>query len=413
FFLFLAFSYFKRTKTFLVVEFPACASFSILCLSNLAFIHDFFLFFLVMEAVAFITILFTILNFSKLSVEGSVKYFIMNSLAAGLFLMGCLMIYSVCMSTNFLVLHELLSAKFSEAGSKPVGTTLILGLGSIFIIISVIFKLGGYPFNAYVPDVYESSPTFVIFFLSVLVKGTFFLYLIRLLAFVFCDLSFFCSVVLALSSVSSILIGAVGGLTQNNIKRLFGYASVNQLGFLLAGLSFSNYFSFKVTIFYFFVYILVASIFLFVISSSYNESAGRSIQFFSELKSLPILSSGVSSMIPLHFIFLFSVFSMCGLPPLAGFFAKYFLMFEILKGGAFSMVFFILLGSAISAFYYLKLVFQLVSYGPTSGPDHSNDKFFFESGYELEKTSVIVTKYPVIQLMDLGAFVVFYMPIIL
>ena len=88
FFLFLAYSYFKRTKTFLVVEFPACASFSILCLSNMAFVHDFFLFFLVMEAVAFITVLFTILNFSKLSVEGAVKYFIMNSLAAGLFFNG-------------------------------------------------------------------------------------------------------------------------------------------------------------------------------------------------------------------------------------------------------------------------------------------------------------------------------------
>ena len=236
FFLFLAYSYFKRTKTFLVVEFPACASFSILCLSNMAFVHDFFLFFLVMEAVAFVTVLFTILNFSKLSVEGAVKYFIMNSLAAGLFLMGCLMIYSVCMSTNFLVLHEFISLKFSGGAAKLASPNLILGLGAAFIIISVIFKLGGYPFNMYVPDVYESSPTFVIFFLSVLVKGTFFLYLIRLLAYVLFDLNFFCSIVLALSAVSSILIGCAGGLIQNNIKRLFGYASVNQLGFLLAGL---------------------------------------------------------------------------------------------------------------------------------------------------------------------------------
>ena len=361
-FLFLSYSYFKRTKTFIVVEFPACASFSILCLSNLAFVHDFFLFFLVMESVAFITVLFTILNFSKLSVEGSIKYFIMSALAAGLFLMGCLMIYSVCMSTNFLILHELISVKFARGGASLASPILILGLGSILIVISVIFKLGGYPFNAYVPDVYESSPTFVIFFLSVLVKGAFFLYLIRLLAHVFFDLSFFCFIVLALTAVSSMMIGAIGGLIQNNIKRLFGYASVNQLGLLLAGLSVSNYFSFKVTIFYFFIYILVSSLFLFVISLSYNESIGRSIQYLSELKSIPNLAHEVSTTVPLHFIFIFSVFSMCGLPPLAGFFAKYFLMFEILKGGSFSMIFFILLGSALSAFYYLKLVFQLVSY---------------------------------------------------
>ena len=413
FFLFLAYSYFKRTKTFLVVEFPACASFSILCLSNMAFVHDFFLFFLVMEAVAFVTVLFTILNFSKLSVEGAVKYFIMNSLAAGLFLMGCLMIYSVCMSTNFLVLHELISLKFSGGASRLVSPNLILGLGAAFIVMSVIFKLGGYPFNTYVPDVYEASPTFVVFFLSVLVKGTFFLFLVRLLAYTLFDLSFFCSIVLAVSAVSSILIGCAGGLFQNNIKRLFGYASVNQLGFLLAGLSVSNYFSFKVTMFYFFIYILVASIFLFVISSSYNESVGRSIQYLSELKSLPIISSEAPSLIPLHFIFVFSVFSMCGLPPLAGFFAKYFLMFEIMKGDSFSMVFFILLGSALSAFYYLKLVFQLVSYGTTSTPDHSNDKFSFEAGYEVPKTRFLGLWHPVAKSMDMGAFIVFYMPLIL
>ena len=191
FFLFLAYSYFKRTATFIIMEFPACASFSILCLANLSFIHDFFLFFLVMEAVAFVTVLFTILNFSKLSVEGAIKYFIMNSLAAGLFLMGCLMIYSVCMSTNFLVLHEFFLVKFYRTPGNLVSPNLILGVGSIFIVISILFKLGGYPFNTYVPDVYESSPTFVIFFLSVLVKGAFFLYLIRLLAYLFFKFTFF------------------------------------------------------------------------------------------------------------------------------------------------------------------------------------------------------------------------------
>ncbi len=384
FFLFLAYAYFKKTNTFLVVEFPACASFSILCLANMSFVHDFFLFFLVMEAVAFVTILFTILNFSKLSVEGAIKYFIMNSLAAGLFLMGCLMIYSVCMSTNYFVLHELISVKIGEKGSNLASPNFILGLGAILIVVSVIFKLGGYPFNLYVPDVYESSPTFVVFFLSVVVKVTFFLYLIRLLSYVFFDLSFFCSVVLALSAVSSILIGSIGGLIQGNIKRLFGYASVNQIGFLLAGLSALTYISIKATVFYFFIYISAASIFLFVISSSYNESAGRSIQFFSELKSLYNLSAMSTMAIPLHLVFIFSVFSMCGLPPLAGFFGKYFLMFGILKDGSFIMVFFILLGSAISAFYYLKFVFQLVSYDSTIGPDLSNDVYSFEDGYDLK-----------------------------
>jgi len=95
------------------------------------------------------------------------------------------------MSTNFLVLHEIFSLKFSGAAVKLSSPNLILGVGAAFIVISVIFKLGGYPFNMYVPDVYESSPTFVIFFLSILVKSTFFLYLIRLLVYVFFDLSFF------------------------------------------------------------------------------------------------------------------------------------------------------------------------------------------------------------------------------
>ena len=218
---------------------------------------------------------------------------------------------------------------------------------------------------------------------------------------------------MAVSAVSSMLIGSIGGLNQNNIKRLFGYASVNQLGFLLAGLSVSSYFSFKITIFYFFIYTLVASIFLFIISSTYNASMGRSIQYLSELKSLPNLAPSVPSTVPLHFIFVFSVFSMCGLPPLAGFFAKYFLMFEILKGGSFLMIFFILLSSALSAFYYLKLVFQLTPYGSSSTPDHSNDKYFYETGYELQKSNLIVGKYPTVQFIDVGAFVVFYMPLIL
>jgi NADH-quinone oxidoreductase subunit N len=112
----------------------------------------------------------------------------------------------------------------------------------------------------------------------------------------------------------------------------------------------------------------------------------RSIQYLSELKSLPVLSHEAPSTIPLHFIFLFSVFSMCGLPPLAGFFAKYFLMFEIMKGDSFLMIFFILLGSALSAFYYLKMIFQLIGYGAVSEPDHSKDKFTFDAGYEILKT---------------------------
>jgi NADH-quinone oxidoreductase subunit N len=211
----------------------------------------------------------------------------------------------------------------------------------------------------------------------------------------------FCTVSLVVSSISSIVIGCVGGLFQNNIKRLFGYASVNQLGFLLAGLSVSNYFSFRVTIFYFFIYILVASTFLFTISLSYNESTSRTVEFLNELKNLVVISEGVSTEVPLHIIFLVSVFSMCGLPPLAGFFAKYFLMFEVLKGGYFSMVFFILLGSALSAFYYLKLIFQLVSYD--SGfekSDLSNDYYVFEPGYEFS-TSHEKISYPILLVMDI------------
>jgi len=95
--------------------------------------------------------------------------------------------------------------------------------------------------------------------------------------------------------------------------------------------------------------------FLFVISSAYNESADRSIQYLSELKSVPVLSFKAPSIFPLHFIFLFSVFSMCGLPPLAGFFSKYFLMFEIMKGGSFSMVFFYFIGERFKCFLLFKI----------------------------------------------------------
>jgi len=272
--------------------------------------------------------------------EAAMKYFVLGALASGMLLYGMSMIYGMTGSLNIADINNALMS-----GPK-IHSVLILGL--VFIVSGLAFKLGAVPFQMWVPDVYEGSPTAVTMLISSVPKLAAFALVIRLLVQGLPTLAVDWQQMLMIMAVLSIIIGNITAIAQTNLKRMLAYSTISHIGFVLYGLMSASMNGFIFAMFYVVSYVLMtlAGFGMILLLSRKGFEADK----LDDLK-------GLNQRSPWHaFLMLIVMFSMAGVPPTLGFYAKFSVLQAALAAGYLWLVVFAVLMAVIGAFYYLRVI---------------------------------------------------------
>nr|YP_009327226.1 NADH dehydrogenase subunit 2 [Aphanomyces astaci]AOQ30600.1 NADH dehydrogenase subunit 2 [Aphanomyces astaci] len=282
---------------------------------------------------------------SPLSIEAALKYFILGSIASSFILLGISIIYGVFGTLNFGNIFLILSNVFYFENIN-----LIIGFinGFLFILTGIFFKMGSAPFHFWLPDVYEGAPNNITAFFAIVPKIAYIGLLIRFIFDVFIDISSFFEIIFYICAVLSMLIGSLSALQQKKIKRLLAYSSISHVGFILIGFTSNLFESIPAILLYIIIYIIM-SINLWTTYLSLNINH-KPIKYLTDLSNIFNFNK------LLAFIIITNIFSMSGIPPLAGFFSKLFLFIVAIKAKYFGLVFFSILISILSSFYYLRII---------------------------------------------------------
>ena len=272
--------------------------------------------------------------------EAGLKYFILGSLASGILLYGISLIYGATGSTQ--IADVAIALKAMSGHISPVAV-----LGSIFIIVGISFKVAAAPFHMWAPDVYEGSPTPVTAFIAIMPKVAAFAVFFRILTVGFATLQDHWGPVFQLLGIGSLAVGAIGAIAQTNIKRLLAYSSIGHVGFLLVGFAAGNVEGYQSVLVYLSIYIFMSLGAFCLILIVSRDGVGDEINDYAGLaKKRPLLA----------FLMAMFMLSMAGIPPLAGFIAKLYVLVALVKAGMLVLAIAGVLFSAIGAFYYLRVI---------------------------------------------------------
>ena len=320
------------------IEYPILLLSSILGMSIMISSNDLIVFYMGLELQSLA--LYVLASFKRenpLSAESGLKYFVLSALSSGLLLYGCSLIYGYAGSTNFDIIS-------SNINSVNYGLTL----GIVFILVGLAFKISAVPFHMWAPDVYQGSPTSVTIFFAILPKIAALTVFIRFLYIPFINLIDQWQIIIIFLSIASMIFGAVAAIGQKNLKRLMAYSSISHMGFALAGLAVGTNEGIQSSITYMSLYVIMnlsffSSLFMLKINQKYYET----IDDLSGLsKNHPMLSLAM----------LVSLFSLAGIPPLAGFFAKFYIFMAVIEQEMYFLAIVGLLSTVVAAFYYLRII---------------------------------------------------------
>jgi NADH-quinone oxidoreductase subunit N len=271
------------------------------------------------------------------STESGLKYFVLSALASGLLLYGCSFIYGFTGSTNF----EIISANLNDANTGAV-------FGIVFIIVGLAFKVSAVPFHMWTPDVYEGSPTSVTSFFALVPKIAAISVFIRFMYVPFVNVINQWQTIIIFLSIASMILGAVAAIGQSNIKRLMAYSSIGHMGYALAGIATGTNSGIQSTIIYLTIYLVMNLGAFGCIFMMKRENI-----FYENINDL----SGLSKNHPmLALSFLIILFSLAGIPPLAGFFAKFYIFMAVIEMKMYTLAIIGLVTTVVSTFYYLRVI---------------------------------------------------------
>ncbi len=297
------------------------------------------------------------------STEAGLKYFVLSALSSGLLLYGCSLIYGFTSSTNF----EIISDNLNSFNNAAI-------FGVVFVLTGLSFKISAVPFHMWAPDVYEGSPTSITCLFSIVPKIAGITIFIRFLYVPFINVIDQWQIIIIFISVSSMILGAIAAIGQKNIKRLVAYSSIGHMGYILAGLSTGSNEGIQSSI----SYIIIYSLMNLGIFSCIFMMRRKNI-FYENIEDL----SGLSKNHPLMaFSMLILLFSLAGIPPLAGFFAKFYIFMAVIKSEMYFLAIVGLTTTVISAFYYLRII-KIIYF------DESKDKFELQESYGLKITLIM------------------------
>ncbi len=275
------------------------------------------------------------------SSEAGLKYFVLGALASGLLLYGASLIYGFAGSTNFDRIAEALTASGQRASPGLV-------VGVVFVISALAFKVSAVPFHMWTPDVYEGAPTPVTAFFAMAPKVAAVALLARVLLGPFGDVAAQWQQVMLLVSMGSMLLSAFAAIGQRNIKRLMAYSSIGHVGYALMGVAVASDEGLRGLLIYMAIYI-VMNVGTFAVIVAMRRG-GRAVERVDDLAGLGRTDPGMAMWMAVF------MFSMAGIPPLAGFFGKLYVFLAAVKGGFWVLATVGVLTSVVSAYYYLRII---------------------------------------------------------
>jgi NADH-quinone oxidoreductase subunit N len=300
---------------------------------------------------------------SVFSAEAGLKYFVLGALSSGLLLYGCSLIYGFTGTTSFAGIASVL-----QGGERSIG--LIFGM--VFLLTGIAFKISAVPFHMWTPDVYQGAPTPVTAFMAAAPKVAAFAMLIRVVQDVFPAVGSDWKQIIVVLSVASMVLGAFAAIGQTNIKRLMAYSSIGHVGYALVGLATGTPQGVQGVMIYLAIYV-VMTLGTFACILAMRRESGH-VEDIAEL-------SGLSRHKPmLAFMLAMLLFSMAGIPPLAGFFAKFYVFLAAIEAGLFWLAVVGVVTSVVSAFYYLAIIAKMYFQEPAADFEPMTGKLRFVLG---------------------------------
>ena len=334
-------------------EYPIIILLSILGMFFMVSSNDIILFYLGLELQSLSLYILASMDRDNLkSSESGIKYFILSALSSGLLLYGCSLLYGFTGSTNF----DLIADQLNKDNTGAV-------FAMVFILVGLAFKVSAVPFHMWTPDVYEGAPTAITSYFAVVPKVAGFAVLIKFMLIPFSNILAEWQTIIIFMSIASMILGSVAAIGQKNIKRLLAYSSIGHIGYALAGVATGVVSGYESAIIYIAIYVIMnigafSCLYLLKKDGEYKEN-------ISDL-------SGISKKHPILAIsFLLILFSLAGIPPLGGFFAKFYVFTAVLEQQMYTLAIIGLLTTVISAFYYLKIIKtiyfddSLITFDPT------------------------------------------------
>ncbi len=319
-------------------EYPIIILLSILGMFFMVSANDLILFYLGLELQSLsLYILASIDRDNLRSTESGIKYFVLSALSSGLLLYGCSLLYGFTGSTNF----DLIASQLNKENTGAV-------FAMVFILVGLAFKVSAVPFHMWTPDVYEGAPTSITSYFAVVPKTAGLALLIKFMFIPFSNILLEWQTIIIFISIASMILGAVAAMIQKNFKRLLAYSSIGHIGYALAGVATGTISGYKSTIVYITIYVIMnigafSCLYLLKKDGQYKEN-------ISDL-------SGISKKHPLLAISLLIIlFSLAGIPPLGGFFAKFYVFVAVIEKEMYALAIIGLLTTVLSAFYYLKII---------------------------------------------------------
>ena len=354
-----------KINNILKIEYPILILSSILGMMVMISSNDLIVFYMGLELQSLS--LYVLASFNKnnlLSTESGLKYFILSALSSGLLLYGCSLIYGFSASTNFVQISQNINAN-----------QYTLTFGIVFILVGLAFKISAVPFHMWAPDVYQGSPTPVTLFFAILPKVAALTVLIKILYIPFLDLMDKWQMIVIFLSIASMIFGAIAAIGQKNLKRLIAYSSISHMGYTIAGLSTGTNEGIQSSIIYISIYVIMnLGFFCCLLMLRRDGKYYETVEDMSGLsKNHPILS----------FSLLLILFSLAGIPPLAGFFAKFYVFMAVIKNEMYFLAITGLLSTVIAAFYYLRII-KIIYF------DREKEKFDTQNSLAL-KISLFIT----------------------
>ena len=332
-------NYLKKNQIYFF-EYPVLFIFSILGMLVMISANDLIILYISIELQSLS--LYVLVALRRGSIKGSeaaLKYFILGSIASAVILYGCSMVYSVVGATNYEIIKQFSDQYFDN---------LILSLGLVLIISGIAFKLSAAPFHMWTPDVYEGSPTSVTTVLITLPKLAALIVLVNLLLYPFQNQIITWVPIIIIISILSMAIGSISALKQDNLKRLFAFSTIANIGYVMIGLASVNDEAIKASFLYMFIYTLATlGVFSFIMILRREDRQLVTVSDISGLsRSKPLLALSVALLL----------LSLAGIPPFGGFFGKLFIFTAAIEAGNLYLAIAGVIFSVISAYYYLKII---------------------------------------------------------
>ncbi len=332
---------YRSIENLYIFEYPLLILFSILGMLVMLSSNDFITLYLGLELQSLaLYVLASTKKDSLKSSEAGLKYFILGALASGFFLFGASLLFGITGTTSYTVLS------FNTLNPNEVSLLLIFSV--VLIISSIAFKLSIAPFHMWTPDVYEGAPTSITAFFAIVPKIAAIGVLMRILYIALIDIHVVWLQLVLVLGLLSIFVGAFGALLQKNIKRLMAYSAISNIGYIFLALSLGSQLGLEASLIYITVYSISSiGVFTFILSMEKDNIMLDEIASFSGLsKSNPFYAVCLSILL----------LSMAGLPPLAGFIAKFYVFKAVVISGYMWIAVIGIIGSVISAYYYLNII---------------------------------------------------------